>query len=724
MSCLAAVLACLLASPGVSEWEHFTHLGAVSDLLGFDDHVACATSGGICFATTWGDSISWDSVWTYPEQLSHCDVRALAMDAEGGLWIGMHGGGLDLVRSDGSTSHYGQLEGLPLSLQVTSVAPDTFVYAGTTEGLAVKELDYFVTWTTFGTGGGLPGNRVTCLQPVDRGLLVGTDGNGIAMLRSGGYPGDPSSWQVYGETSGMSVYDMALSGDTVWAATSGALLRMLPDSSWRVVTGYPGASALSVCARNGSLVVGDVGRLHLRSGGAWASEEIYGGQAFRCVELVSADSALAGMVGDLSVNRASGRGLAWGWIGDWNYDRPETCPSNDLQDVTLDSFGDCWVSTNHNGAGVLSEGRWTHFFSQLASPHQVFVCQGDPGGGVFVAPYYTGLDWLDWGRTSSAEDDSVLHWDSANSGLLNDQVTASSSVSEGVAWFGQEPFWTTPGEVSGVVRLTWEPGDPQSCSWFSVSTSENLPSPFVNSVAAVSSSRAWVGTDEGAALVDAEAGGVVQIVGETQGLPSAEVSAVAVGPNGRVFMGTTSGLSLLGEDGKVSDVQPVEGMVSDVVVDNLSAVWAATNQAVYRITWDGNCEELSPLSSPLLSTDVRAMACDTELGLLYAATDHGLWRLTLEAGLQGDGSGPSLFPNPFLPDRGEYLRVAGIPDEPTSLRVFDLDGHLVYESQSRSRSALSWDGRTASGSRAATGTYIVSVSQGGRCWLIKLALIR
>ncbi|MBD3368764.1 T9SS type A sorting domain-containing protein [Candidatus Fermentibacteria bacterium] len=724
MSALIGFLACLISSPGVSEWEHFTHLGAVSDLALQGEVVVCATSGGVCFTGIHGDSASWDSVWSYPQRLSHCDARALSIDGEGGLWIGLHGGGIDLVRSDGSTRHYGQLEGLPLSLELTSIVPDTFVYAGTTEGLAIKEMDYFVTWTTYGTGGGLPGNRVTCLQPVEAGLVVGTNGNGISMLGAGGYPGDISSWLVYDETSGMSVHDMATSGDTVWAATSGALLRLLPDSSWQVVTGYPGATAFSVSAEGGTLAVGDVGRVHVRREGSWISSEIYGGQVIRCIELVGPDSLLAGMVGELSVERASGRGLAWGWLESWAYDWPASCPSNDLMDVTLDSAGDCWVSTNHNGAGVLSDGEWTDFQSQLSGSNQVFVCQGDPGGGVFVAPYHRGLDWLDWRGTPSIADDTLLHWDSAESGLLNDQVTASASASEGVMWIGQEPFWTTPGEVSGVVRLSWDPGDPNTCSWVSVSTSENLPSPFVNSVAAVSTSRAWAGTDEGAALVDAGAGEVVRVVGEAQGLPSSEVSAVAVGPNGRVYMGTTAGLSRLENDGSVSDVEPVQGMVGEVTVDNLSAVWAATEEAVYRILWDGDWEEFNPLSSPLLSTNVRAMTCDREAGLLYMATDHGLWRLTLESGLQGDGSSPSVFPNPFLPGRGEVLRVAGIPDEPTSLQVFDLDGSLVYESQSRNRSALSWEGRTAAGSKAASGTYLVRITQGGSFWLVKLALIR
>jgi len=164
--------------------------------------------------------------------------------------------------------------------------------------------------------------------------------------------------------------------------------------------------------------------------------------------------------------------------------------------------------------------------------------------------------------------------------------------------------------------------------------------------------------------------------------------------------------------------------VEALCLDNLGGAWVATSQSLYLLGAAGSVEEINTFNSPLLSLNISGLDCDTEQGLVYiATTDHGLWQVELSSGLQGDGSAPVLYPNPFLPADHGTVRVAGIPDETAQMRVFDLSGSLVYESEPVRRSLLGWDGSAGTGS-AASGTYIVIVRQGGSSWLLKLALVR
>ena len=118
------------------------------------------------------------------------------------------------------------------------------------------------------------------------------------------------------------------------------------------------------------------------------------------------------------------------------------------------------------------------------------------------------------------------------------------------------------------------------------------------------------------------------------------------------------------------------------------------------------------------------MSCDHDAGLLYLATDDGLWTLVLEGGLGDSPYGPVVYPNPFLPGQGQVLGIAGVPDLPTTFRVFDLTGTLLYQSESPTRDAISWNGVDMDGYSVASGTYYVQIVQGGTTHLVKLAVVR
>jgi hypothetical protein len=680
----------------------------------------------VAFGRIASGPVSWDSVWTCPGELSFSDVRCLARDASGNLWMGTNGGGIDVALAAGGFQHYGQLEGLPLDLQITCILPDSVIWAGTTEGLCSMDLGYFEVWTGYSTGGGLPSDVVNCVAAVDSGLLVGTT-DGIVLLRAGAYPGSADSWSLLPGGADLSVSELLVHGDTAWAAATTGLYRMIDGRPWTLDPSYPGSLPLSFAGDGRHLAVGGEEDICFFDGATWTQSSYHlDGQMVQDLLWLSGDSLAFGQSTATSDTRASGNGVGVGMPGNWRSSLPDGVPSNDLLAVDVDPDGNVWVSSNHNGAAVGTEWGWIEFREQLPSRHQIFALQTDRSGGVFIAPYHYGVTWVDWQGTPETSDDVFITWNKTNSGLLNDQVTDISISATGEVWFAQEPFFESPTEASGVTRLSWTPGQEATASWKTFQPSQGLPSGYVRTVLPSSTpAAAWMGTETGLIEGDIQTGQVLFSAGSQIGLPSSDVGALALGRNGDLYAGTTGGLAFLPTDeAYFSEVDGITGGVSVIGFDNLSCLWALGDDALHRIRPDGVREVYNTYNSPLQSLGVRDIACNADDGLLYLATDHGLWELVLEQGLDGQLSTATVYPNPFRPGAGEVLGVAGLPDAPLLVSVFDLTGGLVYESRSEDRDGFAWAGMDSAGNAVASGTYLVRVEQDGEAVFIKLALVR
>ncbi|MCK5063829.1 MAG: T9SS type A sorting domain-containing protein [Candidatus Fermentibacteraceae bacterium] len=710
----------------ISDWEHFTHLGGVSEILVEDAHFVGATSGGVIFGTLGADTVFWDSTWTCPGELSFSDVRCLARDESGNLWMGTNGGGIDVQLSSGGFQHYGQLEGLPISLKISCIFPDTTVWVGTSEGLCSKNLGYFDVWTIFSTGGGLPSDIINCIAPVDSGLFVGTS-NGIVMLRKDLFPGSPSSWLSFPSASEIGALELLVAGDTIWAASTTGLYFLAAGQEWQIDNTYPGNYPISLAYNGSELAVGGQNDVCIFDGTVWR-RGTYGllGQLIEDICWLSTDSLMIAQVTEFSQNRASGNGVAIGILDSWYNTRPEGSPSNDLFAVAVDSREDIWVTSNHRGAGVLSQYGWTEFGSQLPSRHQLYVCLADYNGGVFLAPWHHGVTWLDWNGTPQRDDDVLINWNTENSGLLNNQIKGAAISLSGEVWFAQEPFWATPSEPSGVVRLSWTPGQETTASWKTFEPSDGLPSGYARDVAPIFSSPiAWMGTELGLVKGNILTGQTLYSAGPSQGLPSADVQSIALSRNEDLYVGTTGGLAVMkAGDDSFTDIEDISGNINMLCFDNLSCLWVGSSEGLYRIYPDGSIEEYNTLNSPLQSIGIRNAVCDTDNGLLYLVTDHGLWKLHLEQGMTGNIETATVYPNPFVPTAGEVLGIAGLPNRTLDFHLFDLRGELVYESLSQNRDMFSWDGYDNNSEPVASGTYIVRISQDGESRFFKLAIVR
>lgn len=704
----------------VTEWDHYPHYGGGNCIITVDDLVIAGTSGGILFShfSPEGEELIADSGWTSPGMLSYDRVSDLAVDQQGNLWVSMIGGGIDVFSPEGDKTHFNQIDGLPLNLGINQTIPDTVIYAATTQGLCIREFGYFETWDTYETGGGLPSDNINCIISSDSGLYAGTTA-GLVFLPRSASPANPDSWiiQAVDQTS---IIDLQWQGDTLWAATGEKLFRKPPYSSWEQELLFPGNSIASISSGEGDLAVGCTNRCYiLRDGNWYLYENNLNGDAL--TGLVWFDGHLCGILANTySNNRASGSGLAL-LLADstWRRTFPDFGPSsNDLRACTILSDGSIWSSSNRNGVSVFTGEQWIIVNYQLTSRSQCYaLCQS--GDGAFVSSLGFGVDWLGW---ENGEVTETIHLTS-DDGMANDRVFHAATGSSNTVWFAHRTLFES--EDSGVSRLSWNPGDPTSTTFTVVSGANGLPSKEVNFVLPEGGRYAWAGTDEGLAYIDADRQMVLETYGAQSGLPSVLVSSIARDRSGVIYAGTASGLAMVTDQGVVP-VDAVSDAINTAVCDSRGSVWLATSAGLKRyFPSSGTVESYTSFNSPLPEGTIYSFSVDSDNGYLWMATEHGLWRGKLESGLAGDGTGAMLYPNPFIPGRGDVLGISGVPDAPAVISIFDLTGAQIFEYSSQGRDDFAWDGRTADGSPAASGVYMVVVeSENYSSPQLKFALVR
>jgi hypothetical protein len=176
----------------------------------------------------------------------------------------------------------------------------------------------------------------------------------------------------------------------------------------------------------------------------------------------------------------------------------------------------------------------------------------------------------------------------------------------------------------------------------------NLPSNNVLCVAKDKSGFIWVGTDDGV--------GVIQCP-----LDVFNPGCEAILPI--VQQGNFAGYLFKGEN------------VSSIAVDGADRKWVATKNGVWLIGADGDkvIDKFTEDNSPLLSSDVKKIAINSETGEVYFATVKGIcsYRGTATEG-EHQNSSVLVFPNPVPPGYNGTIAIRGV-SENAIVKITELD---------------------------------------------------
>jgi ligand-binding sensor domain-containing protein len=685
--------------------------------------LAAATTGGVVTVAMPAGPLGFTLAG--PGGLPTNQTLCVATSPSGDLWIGTVDHGVARESPAGRWRRaLTTFDGLPSErVQVLLRAGDS-AWVGTDGGAALFAENRSNARVTLrrsdsseGTAGGLVSNDVRAFAVAGDTLWCGT-GGGLSSFASG-------VWLDRRAVFGGPVSALAMAGDTLWVATAAGPRAYAGGALAPVEPGHLGQS-LALAEAGGELYSGTSGSsVFRRVAGGWVATGA--GLPLGLVNAlgVAPDGALwagtqAGLVrrdaasDAWTAHRAEGPAVDNLWKaavrgGDvWFVTGNATDP--DLgSGLVLRTDGTSWsviTSAGTGGAlqaastfGILASREGPMWFGHCCSPGPPppRVDRFDPAAGAWLAP--GGSNVLAFGQAPSgrvyaaSDRNGVFVYDSATgalldsltpantagsasgAGLLSDEVHAAAIDPAGVGWFATD---------AGVDRWNGHGTDVHSDDFWT-HFAGGFPSPNTTAILALDSTRVYVGTQSGVAVLT---GGLIDAARKnaiTTAIGAAEVTDLARDPRGIVWIATRAGLARFDD---------------------------ATLQAELFTTADG-----------LVDDDVQGLAWDEARGVLWVATRHGASEVhPQEAGEPAFDASAYVYPNPARPGTSA-LWIGGLSGV-ASGEIRDVSGRLVRHIHVDPVSNAAWDLRDASGAPAAPGIYLIVLRDGGRVRILRAAVMR
>ncbi len=249
------------------------------------------------------------------------------------------------------------------------------------------------------------------------------------------------------------------------------------------------------------------------------------------------------------------------------------------------------------------------------------------------------------------------------------------------------------------------PDDDQVRLLNSATGSGNIPGNGVYAFASDQDGEVWVGTDKGIAVFSNP---------QNLFIPGADFDAHQI----LVPRNDGSGLA---------DILLETELVTAIAVDGANRKWIGTERAgVFLLSPDGleEIHHFTTENSPLLSNNITSITIDSD-GEVFIGTANGIisYKSTATPG-KPVNENVYAYPNPV---RENYTGVIAIKNLVTNahVKITDSYGNLVFETTAEGGQAI-WDGKNFDGRRAATGVYVVFVTNddGSQTVATKILIVR
>lgn len=244
----------------------------------------------------------------------------------------------------------------------------------------------------------------------------------------------------------------------------------------------------------------------------------------------------------------------------------------------------------------------------------------------------------------------------------------------------------------------------------------------------------------------------VELLGSATGngnIPGSKVYSFASDHDGEVWIGTDEGVSVFyspdqifesgvnwdsqrilvpRNDGSgLADILLESEVVTAIAVDGANRKWIGTDRAgVFYLSEDGleQLAHFTAANSPLLSDNVTSIAINSD-GEVFFGSANGI--ISFRGTATPDDPTTSdvyAFPNPVRENYTGLIAIKGVVNNST-VKITDSYGNIVYETTSEGSQAV-WDGYNFDGRRAATGVYLVFVTNddGSEKMVTKILVVR
>jgi len=213
-------------------------------------------------------------------------------------------------------------------------------------------------------------------------------------------------------------------------------------------------------------------------------------------------------------------------------------------------------------------------------------------------------------------------------------------------------------------------------------------------------------------------------------IPGTDVLCMVEDQDNEVWIGTDKGIAvfycaetimsstgcdaqqILIQQGEYTQILMESQVVTSLAVDGANRKWIGTeNGGVFLMSADGTQEILhfTAANSPLLSDNVTGITIDPITGEVFFATGKGIVSYKSDAVEGEDQMGDVYaYPNPVRPEYSGPIAIRGLVKD-ADVKITDISGNVVFQTTSLGGQAI-WDGRNFQGERAASGVYLVFIT--------------
>jgi hypothetical protein len=398
---------------------------------------------------------------------------------------------------------------------------------------------------------------------------------------------------------------------------------------------------------------------------------------------------------------------------------------------------DAWNNVySREGISLFREGNWINFdrFSLrtlVDSAYDFLACAIDPDD---ANHFYIGS----WGEGVLEIRNGALAatYDYTNSPLQSRPAYPWCGIS-GMAYDEDKNLWIVNSHVPQCLKVRLPSGQWISYDFTGLVAGETTVGPLL----LTKTGQKWMILPRGGGAVVFDDKGTLNTFGDdskrklgftagTGDIPGSEVTCMVEDKDGEVWIGTDDGIGVfytpdnifnasgfdcqrvLVQQGNTAQELLAGQEVTAIAIDGANRKWIATRGGgVFLLSEDGTREihHFTTDNSPLFSNNVVAISVNPSTGEVFFGTDKGIISYGGTANEGGDKNGDVYaFPNPVRPGYAGPIAVRGLVKD-ADVKITDVRGNVVFTTKALG-GQVTWDGNTFSGQRAATGVYLVFIT--------------